>query len=29
LRGLMAIPEPTDERLLRNRFAVLRDLRDG
>ena len=29
LRGLMAIPEPTDDRrLLRNRFALLRQLRD-
>jgi pyridoxal phosphate enzyme (YggS family) len=29
LRGLMAIPEPTDDtRLLRGRFAVLRDLRE-
>ncbi len=29
LRGLMAIPEPTDdERLLRRRFALLRDLRE-
>ncbi len=29
LRGLMAIPEPTDdEALLRSRFALLRDLRD-
>jgi len=29
LRGLMAIPEPTDdERLLRGRFALLRELRD-
>ncbi|MBL8487062.1 MAG: YggS family pyridoxal phosphate-dependent enzyme [Rhodocyclaceae bacterium] len=30
LRGLMAIPEPTDDRaLLRSRFALLRGLRDG
>jgi uncharacterized pyridoxal phosphate-containing UPF0001 family protein len=29
LRGLMAIPEPTDDtRLQRGRFAVLRDLRE-